>query len=238
MSESGGIAQGDVSEQQEHAGEPKADGGHLRVLTKEAVKAGLVALKAQRIHEHFPAYLLLRQLAITSGSLTDLNPDWKDVSELLKMPGGPPTKPHYRPFSSVNRKDESGYWYNRNLAGSYAPKSMRVTSRFMLNASGDHYELPADHVQQALMRLLKFTKVPAWALAAYYLRNYGFAFVGDGGSDELIAAFKEVFAFDQGTDFDALFDVDAAAPPIEWFEPFSPADDHEQTLAEKDGPDA
>ena len=139
------------------------------------------------------------------------------------MPSGPPTKPHYRPFSSRNLKDESGYWYNPNLAGSYAPKSMRTTSGFMLNANGDDYELPTDHVQQALLRLLKATKVPAWALAAYYLRNYGFVFDGEGGYAELIAAFKKEFAFERGTDFDALFEDDEPIFFIyDWFEPCTP----------------
>lgn len=199
-----------------------ADGPSLHVLTVEAVKAGIRALKGQLIHEHFPAYLHLRKLAVASGP-TNLQPDWKDVGDLLKMPGGPPTKPHYRPFSSVNRKDESGYWYNRNLAGSYAPRSMRVTSRFMLDATGDNYELPSDHAQQALTRLLKDRKVPAWALAAYYLRNYGFIFEGEGGYDELIAAFKKEFGFEQGTDFGVLFeDSEPTSSPDNWFELFTP----------------
>lgn len=222
-----------------------ADGGQgLYVLTREAVRAGIGALKGQRIHEHFPAYLELRRLAVNSGSLTNLDPEWKVVSDLLKMPGGPPTKPHYRPFSSTKLKDESRLWYNPNLAGSYAPKSMRATSAFMLNSTGDDYELPTDHVQQALTRLLKGTKVPAWALAAYYLRNYAFAFDGEGGYDELIAAFKKEFAFEQSTDFDVLFDDDE---PImfsdDWFEPFippagetgAPADDEAITPTEEQG---
>lgn len=213
------------------------DGQTVYVLTREAVKAGIAALKSQRIHEHFPAYLELRRLAVNSGSLTNLDPEWKVVSDLLKMPGGPPTKPHYRPFSSTKLKDESRLWYNRNLAGSYAPKSMRATSAFMLNATGDDYELPTDHVQQALTRLLKGTKVPAWALAAYYLRNYGFSFDGEGGYDELIAAFKKEFAFEQGTDFDVLFEDDE---PImfadEWFEPFTPPAEEGGASADGDAP--
>ncbi|MFG3099844.1 hypothetical protein ACGFZL_04820 [Streptomyces sp. NPDC048182] len=193
------------------------DTHNMHVLTRAAVIAGIGALKAQRIHEHFPAYLQLRKLAIASDSPTSINPDWKEVSDLLKMPGGPPTKPHYRPFSSVNRRDETGYWYNRNLAGSYAPKSMRATSSFMLNANGDDYALPTDHAQQALDRLLKGTKVPAWALAAYYLRNYGFVFEGEGGYDELITAFRKEFHFEQDTDFDVIFEDNE---PIQFTEPW------------------
>jgi hypothetical protein len=203
------------------------DGGeNLRVLTRETVKGGISTLKKQRIHEHFPAYLYLRKLAVTSGSLANLNPEWREVSIVLKMPGGPPTKPHYRPFSSVNRKDESGYWYNRNLAGSYAPKSMRATSDFMLNSNGDGYELPIDHAQQALVRLLKGKKVPAWALAAYYLRNHAFAFDGAGGYKELVGAFKIEFSFDKTMDFDVLFeDEEPTWFSGDWFEPFTRSTD-------------
>ncbi|MEU4110221.1 hypothetical protein [Streptomyces sp. NPDC027717] len=204
------------------------DTHNLHVLTKAAVIAGIGALKAQRIHEHFPAYLQLRKLAVASGSLTKINPDWKEVSDLLKMPGGPPTKPHYRPFSSVNRRDETGYWYNRNLAGSYAPKSIRATSSFMLNANGDDYALPTDHAQLALDKLLKGTKVPAWALATYYLRNYGFAFEGEGGYDELITAFRKEFCFGQDTDFDVIFEDNEPIQFTEpWFEPFDQASGNE-----------
>ncbi|HEY1570913.1 MAG TPA: hypothetical protein VGG05_06190, partial [Pseudonocardiaceae bacterium] len=105
----------------------------LHVLTLAAVKAGIETLQDQRIHEQFPAYLHIRQRGLAVGSLNDIEPVWREVGALLRMPGGPPTKPHYRPFSSRNRRDPSGYWFNENLAGSYAPSSLRATSRFMLN---------------------------------------------------------------------------------------------------------
>ncbi|GGS14007.1 hypothetical protein GCM10010171_02320 [Actinokineospora fastidiosa] len=194
----------------------------MNVLTVGAVKAAISALKAQRIHEHFPAYLQLRKLAVTSGSLVNLAPEWRDVGDLLKMPGGPPTKPHYRPFSSRKRKDESTFWYNKNLAGSYAPKSMRATSRFMLNADGDGYELPTNHAQQALTALLQSTRVPAWAFAAYCMRNYGFTFDGTGGYEELLAGFKSEFAFESGSDFEVLFeDSEPSGTDYDWFESLS-----------------
>lgn len=191
-------------------------GGTLHVLTIQVIKDGISALKKQRIHEHFPAYLQLRKLAVTTKKRTGLHPDWHDVGEFLKMPGGPPTKPNYRPFSSRKRRDEAGYWYNPNLAGSYAPSSMRKTSGFMLN--GDSYELPIDHAAQAFEQLLGRVKIPAWALASYYLRNYGFVFDGEGDHDELIAAFKSEFCFQQGTDFNLLFNDSPPDPePASWF---------------------
>lgn len=210
------------------------------VLSKAAVKAGIAALKGQRIHEHLPAYLQLRKLAVVSGTLDHLEPDWNEVKQLLRMPGGPPTKPHYRPFSLQNVKDESKYWFNKNLAGSYAPKSMRANSRFMLDATGEHYKLPNDHAHQALSKLLRDVRVPAWALAAFYLRNYGFVFTGDAeslGPEELVAAFRTEWALDDGDDFGTLFSVDGPIPPVDiWFELNSlPPDGQSSEEGEDDG---
>ncbi|MCZ1073308.1 hypothetical protein [Rhodococcus sp. A5(2022)] len=197
------------------------------MLTLQIVVAGINTLQELPIHNHFPAYLHLRQKAVATGSFNVIEPDWNEVGELLKMPGGPPRKPNYRPFSSRTVKDPSGYWLNRNLAGSYAPSSLRSTARFMLNASGDGFALPDSHAQQALAILLKDTKVPAWALAAYYLRNYGFVFDGGGGYRELIDAFKKEFLFDAGSDFSILFEDDDPLLSVEWFEPFTSPEEGE-----------
>lgn len=203
----------------------------LQVLRLEVVRAGLDALRGQRIHEHFPAYLHLRQRAIADGTFTDIKPTWRDVKDLLSVPGGPPTKPHYRPFSSRHVQDPSVYWYNPNLAGSYAPKSIRSTSRFMLN-SADAYVLPEDHAQQALTVLLRGNRVPAWALAAFYLRNYGFPVAGGSDAEALVRAFRQRFLFnDDHTDFDTLFDDGVPATPDgAWFEPFVPEAAEEGTF--------
>ncbi len=194
----------------------------LQVLTLQIVKAGIDALQKLPIHNHFPAYLHLRQCGISAGSFDGIEPDWNEVGELLKMPGGPPKKPNYRPFSSRTVHDPSGYWFNRNLAGSYAPSSLRSTSRFMLNDSGDGFALPENHAEQVRVLLLKGNKVPAWALAAFYLRNYGFVFDGTGGYRELIDAFRGEFLFATGGDFDILFEDTDPLLSLEWFEPYVP----------------
>ncbi|WP_238841316.1 hypothetical protein [Prescottella equi] len=193
----------------------------LHVLTLQAVKAGVEALRAQPIHEHFPAYLHIRECSIIAGSLNDLKPQWSKVGGLLRVPGGPPKKPHYRPFSTHD-KDPGDYWFNPNLAGSYAISSLRKRSRFMVNATDDGFALPADHAQQARDLLLSGKQVPAWALAAYYLRDYGFSFGGDGGYRELIDAFRGEFLFNGDDDFDVLFEDIDPMLSIAWFEPYVP----------------
>ncbi len=191
----------------------------LWVLTLSAVKSGIGMLQGLRIHEQFPAYLHLRQRALETGAMTDIDPIWNHVGDLLKMPGGPANKPNYRPWSSRKVKDPSGFWLNKNLAGSFAPSSARTISRFMLNAAGDGFALPADHAQHAFASLLKGERVPAWAFAAYYLRNYGFRLTDAGGHDDLIDGFKREFFFANATDFEILFDDTEPDVAFDWFEP-------------------
>lgn len=195
----------------------------LFVLALGVVRAGIKALQGQRIHEHFPGYLYLRQRAMRAGSLSAIEADWNEVSHLLRVDGGPSNKPHYRPFSSRNLRDPSFYWYQRNLPGSYAFASIRpdAPAAFMLGATRSSYELPADHAQQALARMLRGTRVPAWALAAFYLRDYGFTLDPPGTHDDLVDAFKEEYFFNQGNDFDVLFDAtDPVSIEGPWFEPY------------------
>ncbi len=207
----------------------EAPGETLYVLTLDVIKAGIGTLQSQRIHEHFPGYLHLRQRAIRNGSLSAIQADWNEVSELLRVDGGPSNKPHYRPFSARNLRDPSGYWYQRNLPGSYAPKSIRNTASFMLDATRSGYELPPDHAQQALALMLKGTKVPAWALAAFYLRDYGFTLDPPGSYNDLIDAFKEEYLFNQGNDFGVLFDTLEPIFIEEWFEPYVPTEPENPT---------
>jgi len=196
-------------------------GQPMYVLTLKVIRAGIGTLQGQRIHEHFPGYLHLRQRAVRNGSLSAIQADWNEVSELLRVDGGPSNKPHYRPFSARNLRDPSGYWYQRNLPGSYAPASIRNTASFMLDAARSGYELPADHAQQALTLMLRGVRVPAWALAAFYLRDYGFTLDPPGGHDDLIDAFKEEYLFNRGSDFAILFDVtEPTSIEGQWFIPY------------------
>ncbi|MEV8238332.1 hypothetical protein AB0P23_24060 [Rhodococcus sp. NPDC077669] len=209
----------DPADEQRVPSSPLVVGPALQTLTIAAVKAGIDTLQGLRIHEQFPAYLQVRQQAVAADSFDVIVPQWAEVGQLLKMPGGPAKKPNYRPWSSRKVKDPSRFWYNENLAGSFAPKSIRTTSRFMLNDAGDGFALPDDHAQQALAILLKGSKVPAWALAAYYLRNYGFVFDGTGGCNELIDGFKTEFLFADSADFDVLFDASDPEATFDWFQP-------------------
>jgi len=191
------------------------------VLTIEAVRRSIEALHKPRIHEQFLAYLHLRERGITAGSMTSIEPSWNVmVSKLLGVPGGGPARPHYLPFASRKKKDPARYWMNPNIAGSFAPSSLRTASQFMLNSTGDAFDLPADHAALALSAHLGGVPQPAWMFAAFLLRNHGFDHSASTAAD-LIDGFRRVFRFDStgpGTDFDTLFTV-GNEPDITWFEP-------------------
>jgi hypothetical protein len=203
-----------------------------KVLTLDAVRRSIEALHKPYIHEQFLAYLHIRKRGVESGSTRAIEPVWTEVGALLAVGGGPPNKPNYRPFSSRSKRDPAGYWLNPNIPGSFAPRSLRTTSRFMLNAAGNGFDLPADHAAQALAVHLKGKRQPAWPFAGYFLRNYSFDPAASAVSD-LIDGFRQVFRFDsadRGSDFDTLFTT-GGEPNITWFEPLQPpavpADDEE-----------
>lgn len=209
------------------------------VLTVDAVRRSIEALHEPFIHEQFLAYLHVRKRGVETGSMTGIEPVWSEVGELLAVEGGPPNKPYYRPFSSRIKHDPAGYWLNRNIPGSYAPRSMRTKSQFMLNASADGFDLRTGHAAQALDAHLNRKRQPAWPFAAYFLRNYSFDPSASTAAD-LVDAFRKVFRFDSegsGSDFDVLFTT-GGEPDITWFEPTRPPEtppaDTEWTLLDSD----
>lgn len=210
-----------------------------KVLTIDAVRHSIKNLQKPYIHEQFLAYLHIRKRGIEQGSMTQIDPKWSEIDQLLRVEGGPPNKPFYRPISSRKKKSAAGYWLNPNIPGSYAASSLRHTSQFMLD-SNNEFTLLADHAEQALKAHLRNTPQPAWMFAGYLLRNYSFP-PGSATVEDLIDGFCTLFRFDasnapnnkpsagtsqRDADFSTLFTV-GDEPDIQWFEPLAAA--QEQT---------
>ncbi len=183
-------------------------------ISNQAVKWAISELKAAKIHSFFLPYLVLRRHAVINGSTANLQPSWvEEVGKLLEVPGGPPTKPYYRPFVDQDVRDESRYWMNRNLSGSYAPASLRKLAGEVVSGSGGVYHLAENHLQKAFNNLLGGLPVNAQAFAAFLFRDY--AFLPEGRDDEqlLIDALRATFQFDRtpegDKDFRTLFSTDA-----------------------------
>jgi len=222
-----------------HTGEPTV--GRVRGVTTEAaeveqvsvlrldvIRAAIEELRYRRIHPQFLSYLRVHQLARRSGSDVVTQGDWPEFGRYFFVPGGPPNKPQYRPFSIDDVHDDSGYWKGPNTAGSLAQSSIRAAAQFMLSPDRTRFELREGHAEAALRHLLNRERVPAWALAAFMLRNDGFLLEGTGGLDELLDAFRRTFEFQDDSEvFATLFTDESPRDVSDWFEPFNTAEEAE-----------
>jgi hypothetical protein len=190
------------------------------LLTIDAVKWGIGALSRQRIHPHFLAYLQLHRRAAENPSGYVEEPRWAELRPLLEVPGGPPKKPNYRPLWTSIDNDGSAYWFNGNLAGSFAQSSIRKTAGFLI--VDGHYGLAPGHVEQVVDSLLYGRPAPAVAMGAYFLRNFGFqtADVTPSTSD-IVQGFREWFRFEDDDEFNQIFESVEPQVDFPWFEPLS-----------------
>ena len=196
------------------------------VLTTAAVRDCIAMLRKQRVHPYFPAYLHLRQRAAAEGSLTDLHPEWKaELSPFLQIRDAPAKKPHFRPFTE-NAGGGDDEWLNPNLAGSYAPSSLRPTPLQLVEIGPSHgsFSLRPKHWELAREHLLHGERLPLIALAGFMLRDFGFE--SDDGfppaNEDLELAFVETFGYNDAsgaTELDYLYDREPIATSF-WFEPF------------------
>lgn len=194
------------------------------MLTVEAVRWAVRELTAQRIHPFFLAYLHLRKQAASQESEEDIRPDWDELGRFMRVSGGPPGKPYFRPLWHGKGADPGRYWLNPNLAGSYAPSSLRDVPYRVIETNGSRFSLKPDHASLAREHLLYGQPVSALALAAYLYRD--FAILADG-SPELIGLIRLLYReFDFTSESPPgareLFTSAVPEEPIDWFEPLTP----------------
>ena len=143
-------------------------------LTTAAVRWAIGTLGEKKIHPTFVFYLYLRRHEV-QGTLGDASSSSRELLDLLRMPGGPPGKPYYRPFRERGTRQGQllrTFWLGNNVAGSWSPRSLnrQVASRWLVDAS-DAYVVPADHVARAKAEMLYGASIPALAIGAFFLRN-------------------------------------------------------------------
>jgi hypothetical protein len=195
------------------------------------VRDAIQELWRQRIHNHFPLYLCLRQLAFRVKRTTALEPNWREFFEpFFLTPGGPSKKPYLRPFTDRNSVVD-GMWLNGNLAGSFAPSSFRegMPITKVVEAVGgervSRYNLRENHWQLARTHLVKGgAQVPAVPLAIFLYRDYGFSKATVPTPGDLINVFKQEFGYvgESIGEFDHLYDDDSSSRDPKIFEPVAP----------------
>jgi hypothetical protein len=145
------------------------------VIRKRVVAECLSRLRKQKTHTLFPGYLYLQRRASQLGRLEDLQPDFLLFFEQFFLVGNHPLgAPYIKPFTE-QRASTRNLWLNKNVAGSYAPSSLRPEQPFrqVVNIQERKYSLPPDHARRAFEHLLYSTRVQVAHLAVVLYRDFG-----------------------------------------------------------------
>jgi hypothetical protein len=166
------------------------------IVRKRIVAQCLSRLREQKTHTLFAGYLYLQQRAAQLGRLTDLQPEFLPFFKQFFLVGNHPLgAPYIKPFTE-QKASTKNLWLNENVAGSYAPSSLRLGQPFrrVVNIEGRQYSLPPDHARCAFEHLLYSTPVQVADLAVVLYRDFGL--LGDSLTiEELIAIFTYEFGY-------------------------------------------
>jgi hypothetical protein len=191
------------------------------VIPVHRVRESIQRLLDRDTHQFFIAYLHLRRVAGQLGTTTGLSPSWPDLGRILEVPGGPfPAKPYLRPFWKGTR-GAGQEWLNSNLAGSFAPSSLRgVPMQVVETDAAGRFNLRDNHWQLAYERLLFGSKMPVVALSAFLFRDYGIVSSLPPDPDDLIALFRSEYGYraEDEEEFLTLYDTDWDGPRSGWAE--------------------
>jgi hypothetical protein len=200
------------------------------VLRLDVVRWGLDQLASRAAHPFFLAYLHLRSRSIAQGDDSNIRPRWSELAPYIEVPGGPPRKPYYRPLFEP-AGNPSRYWLNENLAGSFAPSSLREGQppmEVVRKGPQGTFSLRPDHASLALHHLLHDQPVQIYPFVAFLYRDYGIANSKEPDADSLVEIFQQDWRFTDevhdnvaiagGIDFSVLFDKSVVWPDKSWFE--------------------
>jgi hypothetical protein len=146
------------------------------VIHPSIVARSLTRLRDQKTHSLFAGYLYLQQRATQLGRLNDLRPEflsfYKQFFEVANHPLGSP----YIKIFTEQKASERNLWLNENVAGSYAPSSLRPNQPFrkVVNIIDREYSLSVNHAALALEYLLYGMPVNIVDLVIVLYRDYGF----------------------------------------------------------------
>lgn len=199
----------------------------IYVVPVSRVTDSIQTLLSRDIHPWFMAYLHLKRQSALQGTTNGIRPDWAELSEVLYVSGGPPKKPHLRPFWSGARRANQE-WLNENLAGSYAPSSIRGLPFHVVEVDAQRrFVLKENHAQLARQYLLADIPLPVIPLAAFLFRDRGIISNEPPDERNLIDVFRQTYGYrsDTGSDeFAILFDLDLSGQDdAPWLEPWSGA---------------
>lgn len=181
-------------------------------LNVDAVKESISDLRGRSLHPSLAGYLCIKLELRRSPKGASVSPSFKKFFDnFLAVPGGP--APYLVPFKETG-SPESSPWFNANVAGSYAPSSIRDTSRILkvcsLDRASKRFSLLNGHAGLALQHLAASQKIPVLSLATFLYRDFSFEAPELPRAELLIAEFREEFGYRENVtreaaEFSALF---------------------------------
>jgi hypothetical protein len=151
-----------------------AESAYVPTLLK--VKDSLDALANLGAHRALAGYLCVLNAASAQVRTSDLRPDFRGFFDRFFRIGDPPSK---KPYAVPFARGAKSILFNENVAGSYAPSSLRpvnpLHSLMEIKGGGGQasFTLRDNHIEQAKELLLP-KPLPIYAFACFMYRDFGF----------------------------------------------------------------
>lgn len=165
------------------------------VIQKRFVTRALFRLREQKTHTLFAGYLYLQQRSSQLSRLEDLQPEFTPFfKRFFRVANHPLGTPYIKLFTE-QKASAKNLWLNENVAGSYAPSSLRPEQPFrqVVNILDRKYSLPPDHAQRAFKHLLYSVPIQVADLAVVLYRDFGLV-----DSSMTIQTLIGIFAYEFG----------------------------------------
>lgn len=174
-------------------------------VTVEAVREAVENLRKRKLHPNLAGYLCIKRDLRAFPSENSVKARFKAFfDEFLAVPDGP--GPYLVPFKETASL-ESSPWFNNNVAGSYAPSSLRDGGAFLKVCSVDRntksFSLREDHANLALNHLASSQKIPSLSLATFLLRDFMFSASSFPDAKQLLTVFRDEFGYRESIDQEA-----------------------------------
>lgn len=173
------------------------------VLKPEVVRDCLHRLIDEPIHRMFPGYLCLQQQATQENRTSGLSFPYNEFFDDYLRVRDDSDRPYFVPFTQAENPSLGELWNNKNVAGTYAPSSLRSTAPLMKIAEieeGGHnskWAIEDRHWELARHNMCEGDQVPVESLAAYLLRDYAFE-ADEPSAYTLVETFNEEFGYEFG----------------------------------------
>lgn len=170
------------------------------VPTLSKVRTSFETLTDLDAHRALAGYLCVINAAALEGRETDLRPDFRGFFDRFFRIGDPPNK---KPYAVPFARGAKSILFNENVAGSYAPSSLRpvnpLHSLMEIKGSGNQasFTLRDNHIEQAIELLLP-NPLPIYEFACFIYRDFGFTVNPDRHEIETAVSSDFGFALDKG----------------------------------------